>query len=57
MQVGQKKRPWIKRMTAKRRMSTAEAEHPLGVLDTSSLPKPSSGAGAAAGHGLGCCAR
>lgn len=57
MQVGQKKRLWIKRMTAKRRMSTAEAEHPLGVLGTSLLPEPRSSAGAAAGHSLGCCAR
>lgn len=57
MQVGQKKRLWIKRMTAKRRMNTAEAEHPPGVLDTSSLPESRSGAGAAAGHSLGCCAR
>lgn len=49
MQVGQKKRPRIKRMTAKRRLSEAgEAEHPLGKLDTSSRPAPSPGAAASA---------
>lgn len=36
-----------KRMTEKGRMNKgAEAEHPLGMLDASSLPEPGSGAAA-----------
>lgn len=45
MQVGQKKRLRIKRMTPKRRMKKGEeVEHPLGMPDTSSLPEFRSGA-------------
>lgn len=57
MQVGQKKRQRVKWMMAKRRLNKGEeAEHPLRVLDTSSLPEPRSGAGGATGRCLGSSA-